>query len=137
MTPQARILYIEDDPEMRGLIQLIFERKGHRVVGVRRGELGMEFLKSLRPDVLLLDLMLPDIDGWELYRQMKADSFLSKVPVIIVSARNEKRDAARGFHVVGQDRFVSKPFEIGDLVDAVTKALAARLPDDAGDELFT
>jgi DNA-binding response OmpR family regulator len=126
---QARILSIEDDPEMSSLIQLIFERTGHRVIGVRRGELGLEFLKSLKPDVLLLDLMLPDIDGWELYRQMKADSELSKVPVIIVSARNEKRDAAKGHRVVGNDRFVQKPFEVKELIQVVREALENRPAD--------
>lgn len=126
MDPQTRILSIEDDPEMRGLIQLIFERRGYRVIGVKKGELGLELLKSLNPDVVLLDLMLPDVDGWELYRQMKEDEDLAEVPVIIVTARNEKRDAAKGRRVVGNDRFVQKPFEIQDLVDMVNQALEQR-----------
>ena len=87
MNEQARILSIEDDAEMRGLIQLILERKGHRVMGVKRGELGLELLRSLKPDVLLLDLMLPDMDGWEIYSRMKADPELATVPVIIVSLK--------------------------------------------------
>ncbi|MFN8455822.1 MAG: response regulator transcription factor [Anaerolineae bacterium] len=128
MTNQARILSIEDDPEMSTLIQLIFQRKGHHVMGVRRGELGLEFLKSLKPDVLLLDLMLPDIDGWELYRQMKRDRELSKVPIIIVSARSEAQDAAKGFRVIDNDRFIEKPFEIKALVEAVNTALLAKHP---------
>lgn len=128
MTNQARILSIEDDPEMSTLIQLIFQRRGHHVIGVRRGELGLEFVKSLKPDVLLLDLMLPDIDGWELYRQMKHDRELSKVPIIIVSARSEAQDAAKGFQVIDNDRFIEKPFEIKALVEAVNTALLARHP---------
>lgn len=126
MDPQTRILSIEDDPEMRGLIQLIFERRGYRVIGVKKGELGLELLKSLNPDVVLLDLMLPDVDGWELYRQMKDDEDLAEVPVIIVTARNEKRDAAKGRRVVGNDRFVQKPFEIQELIDMVNQALEQR-----------
>jgi len=120
---QARILSIEDDPEMSSLIQLIFERKGHRVIGARRGELGLELIKSLKPDVLLLDLMLPDIDGWELYRQMKTDKELAKVPIIIVSARSEEQDAANGFHVIDNDRYIQKPFEVKELIDTVTHML--------------
>ena len=112
MNTPLRILSIEDDPEMRGLIQLIFERQGHRVIGAKRGDFGIEFLHSLKPDVLLLDLMLPDIDGWDIYRQMKEDEELSKIPVIIVSARSEAQDAASGHHVMGNDRFVEKPFEV-------------------------
>ena len=86
MNIPLRILSIEDDPEMRGLIQLIFERQGHRVIGANQGDFGLEMLRSLRPDVLLLDLMLPDVDGWEIYGQLKDDAELSKIPVIIVSA---------------------------------------------------
>ncbi len=123
MNTQARILSIEDDPEMRGLIQLIFERQGHHVVGVKRGEFGLELLRSLRPDILLLDLMLPDVDGWELYQKLKADKILAQVPVVIVSARDAEQDAREGYHVVGDDRFVEKPFEVKELIQIVNHAL--------------
>lgn len=123
MNSQARILSIEDDPEMRGLLQLIFERQGHHVVGVKKGEFGLELLKSLRPDILLLDLMLPDVDGWELYRELKDDQELAQVPVVIVSARSEEDDAQDGYHVVGDDRFVEKPFEVKELIEIVNHVL--------------
>ena len=127
MNTQLRILSIEDDPEMRGLIQLIFERQGHRVIGAKRGDFGVEFLQSLKPDVLLLDLMLPDIDGWDIYRQMKEDEELSKIPVIIVSARSEAQDAAAGHRVIGNDRFVEKPFEVRNLINIVNQ-VSEQLP---------
>jgi len=120
---QVRILSIEDHPEMRGLIQLIFERQGHHVISVKSGEFGLEMIKSLRPDVLLLDLMLPDIDGWEIYQKMKDDEDLAGVPVIIVSARSAKLDAKRGRKVIGNDRFVEKPFEVADLISTVNSVL--------------
>jgi DNA-binding response OmpR family regulator len=117
-----QILSIEDDPEMRGLIQLIFERHGHRVIGAPRGEFGLEFIKTLSPDALLLDLMLPDIDGWDIYRQLKQDEETEDLPVIIVSARSQTQDAAAGNQVTGNDRFVQKPFDIDDLLQAVYQA---------------
>jgi DNA-binding response OmpR family regulator len=120
---QTRILSIEDDPEMRGLLQLILERRGHHVIGVKRGELGLELLKTLKPDVLLLDLMLPDIDGWEIYQQMKADAELASVPVIIISARDQKQDTQIGHTIVGDDYYLKKPFEIDELVHAVYEAI--------------
>lgn len=123
MNNQLQILSIEDDPEMRGLIQLIFERQGHRVIGARQGEFGLEFLRSLKPDVLLLDLMLPDIDGWDIYRQMKEDDDLVTIPVIVVSARSEAQDAADGYQVIGKDRFVEKPFEVKNLIDIVNEVV--------------
>jgi len=119
-----QILSIEDDAEMRGLIQLIFERQGHRVVGAKRGDFGLEFIQSLKPDILLLDLMLPDIDGWEIYRQMKSDEDLADIPIIIVSARSQAQDAAAGFKVQGQDRYVEKPFDVQNLVNVVNEVLA-------------
>ena len=80
-------------------------------------------LKSLQPDVLLLDLMLPDVNGWDIYRQLKEDKDLAKLPVVIVSARSEKKDAQKGNHVIGNDRFVEKPFEIKNLINVVNEAL--------------
>lgn len=123
VSQQARILSIEDDAEMRGLIQLILERSGHHVIGVKRGEAGLELLRSLRPDVLLLDLMLPDIDGWEIYREMKADKDLMSVPVIIISAKSEDRDAADGYRVAAKDRFLEKPFDVMELIKTVYELL--------------
>lgn len=127
MNTQARILSIEDNPEMRGLLQLIFERQGHHVVSVKSGEFGLEMLKSLSPDLLLLDLMLPDIDGWDLYRKLKADEELAQVPVIIVSARDAETDAAEGNFVIGPDRFIEKPFEVKELIEIVTTVLEGQL----------
>ena len=127
MNTQLRILSIEDDPEMRGLIQLIFERQGHRVIGAKRGDFGLEFLRSMKPDVLLLDLMLPDVDGWEIYRQIKKDPELSKLAIIIVSARSQTLDAANGNEVMGDDRFIEKPFSVQSLIDAVNE-VTAQLP---------
>ena len=120
---QLRILSIEDDPEMRGLIQLIFERQGHRVIGAKRGEFGLEFLRSLKPDVLLLDLMLPDIDGWEIYRQIKEDAELADMPVIIVSARSQEQDATAGYKILDSDRYVEKPFEVQQLINTVNEVV--------------
>lgn len=120
---QLRILSIEDDAEMRGLIQLIFERQGHRVIGAKRGEFGLEFLHSLKPDVLLLDLMLPDIDGWEIYRQIKEDAELADMPVIIVSARSQEHDAAAGYEILDNDRYVEKPFEVQHLINTVNEVV--------------
>ena len=124
MTTQTRILSIEDEPGMSSLIQLIFERQGHHVISVKSGEFGLEMLKSLQPDVLLLDLMLPDIDGWDIYRQMKEDEELARLPVIIVAARDAKQDAKHGRSVIGNDRYVEKQFEVKELIKAVNQALA-------------
>ncbi len=126
VSAQARILSIEDHPEMQGLLQLIFERRGHRVISVKSGEFGLEMLRSLQPDVLLLDLMLPDIDGWDIYEQMKKDEELSQVPVIIISARSRDQDAKSGRRLIGNDKYVEKPFEVKELIEIVSGVLESQ-----------
>ena len=74
-TTVKRILCIEDEPEMIDLIRLILSRRGFEVVGAAGGVEGIKLVREMLPDLVLLDLMMPDMDGWEVYQQMKADEF--------------------------------------------------------------
>ncbi len=119
-----RILSIEDNAQLTMFIQFFFERHGYKVVGLSKGKPGLELIRSLNPDLLLLDLMLPDIDGWEIYRLMKEDNQLCKIPIIVASARNESQDAKLGKKVMGDDRFLRKPFSNEELLATVQELLA-------------
>lgn len=91
-----RVLCIEDDTEMIDLIRLILQRRGFEVQGAGGGKEALELLsRDPLPDLVLLDLMMPDIDGWEVYRRMKADERLARIPVIVVTARSEHRPRPR------------------------------------------
>jgi CheY-like chemotaxis protein len=76
------VVCIEDEPEMIDLIRLILERRGIEVVGALTGREGLETVRRVKPSLILLDLMLPDMDGWEVYRQIKADPELKDIPII-------------------------------------------------------
>ena len=120
------ILCIEDEPEMIELVRLILERKGFRVTGAIGGMKGLEALKREKPDLILLDLMMPDIDGWEVYRQMKADPNLAKIPVIVVTAKAQSIDKVLGLHIAKVEDYVTKPFGPQELLSSITKVLGGK-----------
>lgn len=117
------ILCIEDEPEMIELVRLILERKGFRVTGALGGAQGLEALRKEKPDLILLDLMMPDIEGWEVYRQMKADPNLAGIPVIVVTAKAQSIDKVLGLHIAKVEDYLTKPFNPQQLLGSVTKVL--------------
>jgi two-component system response regulator VicR len=123
MADKRRILCIEDEPEMIDLIRLILERKGFEVVGAVGGQEGLDAIRREKPVLVLLDLMMPDVDGWEVYRQMKADKELQDIPVIVVTAKAQSIDKVLGLHIAKVDDYVTKPFGPSDLVDSVERVL--------------
>ena len=120
---KKRILCIEDHPEMIELIRLILGRKGFEVEGAVGGRQGLQAMLENPPDLLLLDLMMPDMDGWEVYRQMKARDELKHIPVIAVTAKAQGIDRVLGLHIAGMDDFITKPFGPKDLVASVERIL--------------
>ena len=79
------ILCIEDEQEMIDLIRLILSRRGFEILGANGGKEGLEIIRKNHPDLVLLDLMMPEMDGWEVYQQMKADETTKDIPVIVVT----------------------------------------------------
>jgi two-component system response regulator VicR len=120
---KKRILCIEDHPEMIELIRLILGRRGFEVEGAVGGREGLEAMAQNPPDLVLLDLMMPDVDGWEVYRQIKAREDLGRVPVIVVTAKAQGIDRVLGLHIVGVDDYITKPFGPRDLVTSVEAVL--------------
>lgn len=121
--PAKTILCVEDDPEMIDLIRLILSRKGYDVQGATGGVQGIQRIKESQPDLVLLDLMMPDMDGWEVYQQMKADDALRDIPVIIITAKAQNIDKVLGLHIAKVTDYISKPFSPQELVNSVQKAL--------------
>jgi DNA-binding response OmpR family regulator len=120
---QKRILCIEDEPEMIDLIRLILGRRGFQVSGATGGKEGLEAVRSQRPDLVLLDLMMPDMDGWEVYQQMKADEATRHIPVIVVTAKAQSIDKVLGLHIAKVDDYIAKPFSPQELLTSVEKTL--------------
>lgn len=120
-----QILCIEDEPEMIELISLILERHNFKVTGALGGQEGLEVLKSELPELILLDLMMPDMDGWDVYKQIKADPALANIPVIVVTAKAQSIDKVLGLHIAKVEDYVTKPFVPDDLVASVTRVLGS------------
>lgn len=117
------VVCIEDEPEMVDLIKLILGRKGFELIGAMGGREGLEAIRRVRPDLVLLDLMMPDMDGWEVYQQIKADDELKHIPVIVVTAKAQSIDKVLGLHIAKVDYYVTKPFGPQELLQSVEKVL--------------
>jgi CheY-like chemotaxis protein len=121
---KKRVLCIEDDAEMIDLIRLILERKGFEVLEAVGGREGLEVSRREMPDLILLDLMMPEVDGWEVFRQLRADEQLKDIPVIVVTAKAQSIDIVLGLHIAKVDGYVTKPFGPQELLKSVNKVLA-------------
>jgi two-component system response regulator VicR len=120
---QKRVVCIEDEPEMIDLVRLILGRKGFQVIGANGGIEGLETVRRVKPDLVLLDLMMPDMDGWEVYQQVKADPGLRDIPVVVVTAKAQSIDKVLGLHIAKVDDYITKPFGPQELLESVEKIL--------------
>ena len=120
------ILCVEDEPEMIDLMRLILGRRGFEVKGANGGVEGLKMVRDEIPDLVLLDLMMPDMDGWEVYQQMKADEKTKNIPVIVVTAKAQSIDKVLGLHIAKVDDYSTKPFSPQDLMTSVEKVLKSR-----------
>ena len=122
-TNRKCILCVEDEPEMIDLIRLILGRRGFEVKGATGGMEGLKMIREEHPDLVLLDLMMPDMDGWEVYQQIKADEKTRDIPVIVVTAKAQSIDKVLGLHIAKVDDYIAKPFSPQDLLSSVEKVL--------------
>jgi CheY-like chemotaxis protein len=120
---EKTILCIEDEPEMIDLMRLILGRRGYNVKGAAGGVEGIRQVRQIHPDLVLLDLMMPVMDGWEVYQQMKADESTRDIPVIVVTAKAQNIDRVLGLHIAKVNDYLAKPFSPQELVDSVEKVL--------------
>ncbi|MGE5223330.1 MAG: response regulator transcription factor [Omnitrophica WOR_2 bacterium] len=123
MEPKRRLVYIEDEQEMIDLVRLILNRRGYEIIGATGGREGLDAVRENMPDLVLLDLMMPDMDGWDVYQQMKANESTQNIPVIVVTAKAQSIDKVLGLHIAKVDDYISKPFSPQELIDSVDKVL--------------
>lgn len=124
---RKKVVCIEDEPEMIDLVRLILARKGFELIGAVGGREGLETVRQVKPDLVLLDLMMPDMDGWEVYQQMKADEELRDIPVIVVTAKAQSIDKVLGLHIAKVDDYITKPFGPQELLESVSRVLGVDL----------
>ncbi|MBN1427978.1 MAG: response regulator transcription factor [Anaerolineae bacterium] len=122
----ANILAVDDEAQVLRSIGRILEDAGHTVELASNGEQALELIKQQRPDLVVLDIVMPEIDGVEVCRRIRADPFLAKLPVIFLTAKGRPNDIAHGLDAGGDD-YLTKPFEILEL-PARIRALLRRAP---------
>ena len=132
-TDSPNVLVIDDEAPIRLLCRVNLEAEGMRVLEAPDGSTGLELARELRPDVVLLDVMMPGVDGWLVAEQLVADERTRDIPIVFLTARAEFRDRARGLDIGGVD-YVTKPFNPLDLAPLV-RALLERLARGERDEL--
>ncbi len=128
MTDKLRVLIVEDDPGTNYLLEQIVQRAGYTPILARRGGDALHLLREMGADLVLLDLIMKDMDGWTLLKTIKADPDFSEVPVLIISAKHPREDpqGTEAHADLYEDYFV-KPFEVDELVAKLAELLPADL----------
>lgn len=119
-----KLAYIEDEGEMIDLVRLILGRRGFTVLGATGGREGLDLVRKELPDLVLLDLMMPDMDGWDVYHQIKSDELTRNIPVIVITAKAQNIDKILGLRIAKVEDYISKPFSPQELLERVEQVLA-------------
>ena len=117
-----RILIVDDDPKITRLLRASLEQAGYRVFIANNGETALHILRRERPDLVVLDLMLPDRDGWDVTRIVRNDATLADTPIIMLTARVEPHDRIVGLELDADD-YVTKPFHPAELLARIRAVL--------------
>lgn len=126
---KPRILVVEDEPDLAGLVEVNLSLAGYDVTVAETGEAGLQEVRNVEPDAVLLDVMLPGIDGWNVLRTIKEDRTTRDLPVVMLTALSEERDLIRG-HLQGAVEYVTKPFEMRRLLETVETVLRTPTEDE-------
>ena len=118
-----KILIVEDEEHLLELESLLLSTKGYEVKGVLDGPSALELVASMKPDLILLDIMLPVMDGFEVCRQIKANEATRHIPVVMLSAKKSKEDLVKA-EQVGADRYITKPFKSAMVIATIQRLLS-------------
>lgn len=120
---KRKILVIDDDPSIHDLLKVIFEEEGFQIMGPRRGERAGNAGTGGKPDLIILDILMPEVNGFEVLEGLKADKETRDIPVIILSVQATSEDIDRAL-AMGADRYVRKPFQRSEMLEAARLALS-------------
>ena len=124
---KTRILLVDDDPNIRQLVNLYLQKEGFEVIMADRGDEAVKIFKNTPPNLILLDLMLPGMDGWQVCREIRK---VSDIPIIMLTAKDETFDKVLGLEP-GADDYIVKPFEMKELVARIKAVLRRFTPAEA------
>jgi two-component system alkaline phosphatase synthesis response regulator PhoP len=129
---KATILVVDDEEDIRELVALNLGREGYQVLACDTGECALELSREKKPDLIVLDLMLPGVDGLEVCRRLKADADTRPIPVVMLTAKGEEADVVAGLEI-GADDYVTKPFS-GKVLAARVRRLLRKHPPETEDK---
>jgi two-component system response regulator VicR len=118
-----KIMVVDDEPDVVDLVRLVLESDGFSVVTAYSGKECLEKVGKEMPDLVLLDIMMPQMDGWEVYSRIKANPGTTDIPVAMLTAKSQSIDKMIGLHVVKVDDYITKPFGRSELLERVKKIL--------------
>jgi len=121
--PSRTVLIVDDEKSLRDALEMTFSREGYQILKAADGPEGLEKARTSVPDVVLLDVMMPKLDGREVCRRIKGDPSTAAIPVIFLSARAQDMDVNSGLEL-GASAYITKPFDPVDLLQTVEKVLA-------------
>ena len=130
---EVNILIVEDEKDIQELVRYNLSKEGYRVTCANSGEEGLKTAQSLRPDLVILDLMLPGLDGLEVCRQMKKDPTTAQTPIVMLTAKGDESDIVAGLEM-GADDYVTKPFSLKVFTSRVKAVLRRNKNEPASDE---
>ena len=121
----ARVMAVDDDHVIRGLLEVNLEMEGHEVITAVDGRDALDKVRISHPDLILLDVMMPNVNGWQVAEALKGDPDTMHIPIVFLSARAMEADVRKGTDL-GVEAYVTKPFDPIDLMDLVNRLLAER-----------
>ncbi|MGI6595313.1 MAG: response regulator [Elusimicrobia bacterium] len=121
-TKSKKILVIEDEPDNLKVLSMALKSAGYIVFGAENGEEGVEMFREEKPDLVILDVTMPIMDGWEVLRKIKAGLRSRRVPVIMLTAKSTDKDKLKGY-TIGADFYVTKPYNISKLLPIIRDML--------------
>ena len=119
----VRIMAVDDEPDTVDLIILVLENEGYEVLPAYSGQDALDLLKDTKPDLILLDIMMEDIDGWGVYESIRKNDETKDIPVVMLTAKAQSIDKMIGLHVIGVDEYITKPFGHKELIEGIKKHL--------------
>jgi CheY-like chemotaxis protein len=122
MNGRSLVLIADDDADILLLVKAILERSGHEVVEASDGAEALASVRARKPDLVVLDIAMPEVDGLEVLRRLRADPTTSELPVVLLSARAQEADVERGF-AIGASAYLKKPFSPRELSEHVAELL--------------
>lgn len=123
MAEEPRILYIEDERSTFELVRQSLKLLGYNVTRANSGQQGLTMMRKQKPDLLLLDLMMPDVNGWDVYRAIKTDEQLADIPVIVITAKLSDQDRVVIEDLPKADDYIVKPFDVEQIIRSVQNLL--------------